>query len=130
MVPWLAEVSWIKIIDFTYICGYVCVHMNDGSWVWVLAFIKSALCFFLRFWRQRVALMKESSQVFPLNLNCGSAAGFMTTSEKSFLGSRRNDFLAVKEMNWMPDNWSGWFNSSYLYFSNGSKNSFIAGPKI
>ena len=32
-------------------------------------YIKSALCFSLRSWRQRVALMKESSQVFPLNLN-------------------------------------------------------------
>ena len=48
MVPWLAKVSWIKIIVFTYICGYVCVHMNDGLWVWVFAFIKSALCFFLK----------------------------------------------------------------------------------
>ena len=26
MVPWLAEVSWIKIIVFTYICGYVCAY--------------------------------------------------------------------------------------------------------
>ena len=31
MVPWFAEVSGIiKIIDFTYIYGYVCVYMNDG----------------------------------------------------------------------------------------------------
>ena len=69
MVPWLAEVSRIKIIVFIYICGYVCVYMNDGPYVWVFAFIKSALCFFLRFWRQRVALMKESRKPFSLNLN-------------------------------------------------------------
>ena len=66
MVPWLAEVSWIKIIVFTYICGYVCVYMNDGPYIWVLAFIKSAVCFFLRFWRQCVALMKESCKPIPL----------------------------------------------------------------
>ena len=65
MVPWLAEVSWMKIIVFTYICGYVRVYMNDRPYVWVFAFIKSAMCFFLRFWRQRVTLMKESSQAFP-----------------------------------------------------------------
>ena len=34
-------------------------------------FIKSTLCFSLRSWRQRVALMKECSQDFPLNLNRG-----------------------------------------------------------
>ena len=45
MVPWLTEVSWIKIVVFTYICGYVCVYMNDGPYVWAFAFIKSALCF-------------------------------------------------------------------------------------
>ena len=46
MVPWLAELSWIKIIVFIYICGYVWVYMNDGPYVWVLAFIKSARVFF------------------------------------------------------------------------------------
>ena len=51
--------------------------MNDGPYVWVFAFIKSALCFFLRLWRQRVALMKESRKPF-------SVARFMTSSEKSF----------------------------------------------
>ena len=76
MVPWLAEVTWIKIIVFTYLYGYMCVYMNDGTSLLSL----SPHCFFLRFWRQRVALMKESSQVFPLNLNCGSAAGFMTSN--------------------------------------------------
>ena len=75
MVPWLAEISWIKIIVFTYICGYVCVcmcvcvYMNDGPYVWVFAFIKSALSFFLRFWRQRVALMKECRKPFFFGLS-------------------------------------------------------------
>ena len=54
------------------------------SYVWVLAFIKSVLCFFLRFWGQDVALMKESSQAFPLNLNLN---GFMISSKKIFLVS-------------------------------------------
>ena len=44
MVPWLAEVSWIRIIVFTYICEYVWV--NDEPYAWVLAFIKSARVFF------------------------------------------------------------------------------------
>ena len=30
MVPWLAEVSWIKTIVFTYIYVCVRVYMNDG----------------------------------------------------------------------------------------------------
>ena len=42
MVQWLVEVSRIKVIVFTYIC----VYMNDGPYVWVLAFIKSARMFF------------------------------------------------------------------------------------
>ena len=45
MIPWLSKVRRVKIIGFTYICGYVCVHMNDGPWVWVFAFIKSARVF-------------------------------------------------------------------------------------
>ena len=49
-------------------------------------YIKSALFFSLRSWRQRVALMKESSQVFPLNLNRGHLR----------LG---HDLLAVEERN-------------------------------
>ena len=77
MVPWLAEVNRIKIIVFTYICGYLCVYMNDEPWVWVFASNKSALCFFLRFWWQRVALMKESRNLFP-------AARFMTSIETYF----------------------------------------------
>ena len=48
MVSWLAEVSWIKIIALTYIFGCVCVYMNVGQYVWVLAFIKSARVFFLK----------------------------------------------------------------------------------
>ena len=67
MVPWLAKVSWIKIIVFTYICGYVSVYRNDGPYLWVFAFIKSAQCFFLRFWWQHVVLMKENSQAFPFD---------------------------------------------------------------
>ena len=55
--------------------------------IFVFSHIKSVLCFFLRLWRQRVALMKESSQVFLLNL------------------SRDHDFLAVEEMNWLADSW-------------------------
>ena len=39
-----------------------------GTGYWVFAFIKSALCVFLKFWRQRVALMKESRKPFPLSL--------------------------------------------------------------
>ena len=42
MVPWLAEVSRIKMIIFTYICGYVCVYMNDGS----LLSLSPPVCFF------------------------------------------------------------------------------------
>ena len=30
---------------------------------------------------------------------------------KSLFGSKRNDFLAVEEMNWMTE-WPGWLNSS------------------
>ena len=36
MVPWLAEVSRMKIILFIYICAYVCIWMMDrtyGSWL-------------------------------------------------------------------------------------------------
>ena len=94
MVPWLAEVSWIKIIVFTYICGYVCVCvcvcMNDGPYVWVFAFIKSGMCFFLRFWRQQVALVKESCKPFP-------AARFMTSNEKSFWVVDRMTFWPRKK---------------------------------
>ena len=68
-----------------YLDLWVCVvYMNDGPYVWVFAFIKAALCFFLRFWRQRIALMKKVRKPFPLNLNRGSVVGFMTSSEKSF----------------------------------------------
>ena len=57
MVPWLAEVSWIKIIVFTYMCGYMCVYMNDVNKVYQInGFMvgRSKLdknnCLYLRMW--------------------------------------------------------------------------------
>ena len=51
----------------------------------------------------------------------------MTSSEKSF-GSRRNDFLVVEEMNWMTE--TDLVDLIFRYLFSGSKNSFMAGPKI
>ena len=74
----------------------MCVHMNDGPYVWVFAFIKSTWCF--------LKILATTCRIDERKL-------------QAFLGCRRNDFLAVEEMNWMTDNWPGWFNSLLFILS-------------
>ena len=82
----------------------MCVYMNDRLYVWVFAFIKSAL----KILATTCRIDERKSQVFPFeSISRLSASLFMTSSEKSFLDCRRNDFLAVGEMNWMTENWFG-----------------------
>ena len=83
----------------------MCVYMNDGPYVWVFAFIKSALCFFKKDFGDNVSHWWKKVA----SLSC---CPFHDLKWKVFRGGRRNDFLAVEEMNWMIENWLGWLNSS------------------
>ena len=73
---------------------------------------------------------KRKSQAFPFESISRISAARSWPQVKSLFGSWRNDFLAMEEMNWMTKTDLVDLILRYLYFSSGSKNSFIAGPKI
>ena len=134
MGPWLAEVRRLKIIGFTYIYGYVWVCVYEWWTVSMgLCFHQVHMCVFLKFWWQRVTLIKEGCMPLPFeSYGMVFCCLFMTLECKVVLVVDGMNFGCGR--NELNDQMT-WLIKFFLIYAFGvtkvdQKNSFIAGPKI